>query len=616
MLRLSESLVVRRRAERWPRLGLVLLLASPCMAQDPASQAILPPAPPWRGRSEALVLPPDHAWITPAEKSGFQSTPRYEETLAYVRRLASASPQLRLITLGRSPEGREIWMVVASKERAFTPAALRATGKPTLLAHSAIHAGEMDGKDAGLMLLRDMTVLGKKKDLLDRANLLFVPILSVDGHERFSRFSRINQRGPAEAGWRTTARNLNLNREFAKLDAPEIRAIVRALDSWDPDLYLDLHVTDGMDFQYDITYSFNGPHSWSPSIARWLETAWVPAVTKDLEAMGHIPGAYLWLKEDSDPAQGVRDDTSTIRYSEGYGNARHLPSVLIEGHSLKPYRQRVLGTYVLLESSLRLLGSSAPTLRRAVAEDRARRPAEVPLEWKASDTPTELTFKGIRYRVSDSRLTGGKRIEWTGEPADLTLPIHRFNVVRTAAKRPVAYWIPAAAADVIERLSAHGIRFERIATPREVEVELDRLSDVTFAKEVTEDRLRVTAKAVPERRRERYAAGSVRVPTDQPLGTLAVLLLEPTSPDSFFQWGLFHWTLQRAEYVDSYVMEPMAERMLAGDPALRAEFEKWLSAGPASKRTAAERLDWFYSRTPFFDGRWLLYPVGRELPGT
>ena len=145
-------------------------------------------------------------------------------------------------------------MVIASRERAFTPEALRATGKPTLLAQAGIHAGEIDGKDAGLMLLRDMTVRGTRKDLLDRANLLFIPILNVDGHERSSAFSRINQRGPVEMGWRTNARNLNLNRDYAKLDAVETRAVVSAINAWSPDLYYDLHVTDGIDYQYDVTF--------------------------------------------------------------------------------------------------------------------------------------------------------------------------------------------------------------------------------------------------------------------------------------------------------------------------------------------------------------------------
>jgi murein tripeptide amidase MpaA len=562
------------------------------------------------------VLEPGHRWATPAERARFERTPRYDETVAYLKRLVTAAPELRLVSLGKSPEGRDIWMVVASKERAFSPENLRATGKPVLFAQAAIHAGEMDGKDAGLMLLRDMTVRGTKRALLDRANFLFVPILSVDGHERFSRYSRINQRGPVESGWRTTAQNLNLNRDYGKLDAPETRAVVTALDRWKPDLYLDLHVSDGLDYQYDVTWIFNGPHAWSPAIAKWLMEHWNPRATHDLEAMGHIPGPYLTLQDETNPGKGLVDGTAGIRFSAGYGSARHLPTLIVETHSLKPYAQRVLGTYVLLESCLALLGSEKDSLRRAVREDEATRPAEVPLDWKVSEKPETLTFKGIEYRISDSPISGGKRVEWTGKPVQMTLPLHRMEVAKVTARRPAAYWVPAAAADVIERLAIHGIRVERLSRAREVDVEMDRFSEVTFEPEPFEGRVPVAAKASPERRRERFAPGSVRVPTDQPLGTLAMLLLEPASPDSFFQTGFFHWALQRAEYAEGYVMEAMAERMLAENPALRAEFEKALRDDPKFAASREQRLDWFYRRTPFFDERWRLHPVGRENSAT
>lgn len=605
-------MIAKPACARWFLVSALALMA-PIRGAAAEVQAILPPEIPWKGKSLSLAAAPEHRWVTPAEKSRFERTPRYDETVSWLKRLVAAAPQLRMVSLGRSPESRDVWMVIASKERAFTPQALRAAGKPTLFAQAGIHAGEMDGKDAGLMLLRDMTVGGSKRALLDRANFLFVPILSVDGHERFSRYSRINQRGPVESGWRTNARNLNLNRDYGKLDAPETQAVVAALDLWKPDLYLDLHVSDGLDYQYDVTYIFNPPDAWSPAIARWLERHWVPRTTRDLTAMGHVPGLYLELRDETDPSKGIVERLAGIRFSQGYGAARRLPTVIVETHSLKPYAQRVLGTYVLLESSLALLGAERESLRRAVREDEAHRPAEVTFDWKDSGKAETITFRGVESRVSDSRISGGKLVEWTGRPVERTVPWQRLNAPKVTARMPAAYWVPAAATDVIERLAAHGIRMERLAQAREVEVDMDRFSDVTFEPEPFEGRVRVTAKATPERRRERFAPGSVRVPTDQPLGILAALLLEPASPDSFFQTGFFHWTLQRAEYAEGYVMEPMAERMLAENPALRAEFEKALQDDPKLASSRERRLDWFYRRTPYFDERWRLYPVGREV---
>lgn len=596
---------------RIPAVFLSISLVSPlALAGDAAATAVLPPLLPWSGASRDLAVDPADPWATPFERSGLLRTPRYDETVAWLRRLAEASPELRLVSLGKSHEGRDIWMVIASRDRAFNPEALRAKGKPTLFVQAGIHSGEIDGKDAGMMLLRDIAVRKTKADLLDGANLLLVPILNVDGHERFSRFSRINQRGPEEMGWRTNARNLNLNRDYGKLDTPEVRAVVAALDLWRPDLFLDIHVTDGADYQYDVTFGHQGAHALSPAINDWLAGVLEPALARDLEAAGHVPGPLTQLADDKDPRKGIVDWTAGPRYSTGYADARHLPAVLVENHSLKPFDRRVLGTRVLLESALRTLAKHASALRAAVAEDRARRPAEMPLAWKRGEATATLDFKGIDWRLAPSKITG--EIEWLGKPVMLQIP-RVASVVSISVPPPKAYWIPAAWPEVIDRLGIHGIRVERIAAPREVEVEMYRVGEPKVGPAVVEGHVPITGTYSVERRRERFSPGSARVPFDQPLGELAALLLEPGSPDSFFQWGFFPEVLQPTEYVEGYVMAPTAERMLAADPSLAAEFEKALQADPAFAKDPRARLRWFYRRTPFFDGRHLLVPVAREM---
>lgn len=611
------------------RLFVILLLtavasipASRCLARshgDAASTAILPPPPPWDGASRRLMVSEGDPWITPSEKTGLMATPRYDETVAWLKRLVAEAPELEMVPIGTSPEGRELWMVIASADRAFTPEALAETGKPVLLAQAGIHSGEIDGKDAGLMLLRDLTVGGSKRALLDRAALLFVPIFNVDGHERFSRFGRVNQRGPEEMGWRTTSRNLNLNRDYAKLDTPEMRAMISTINRWQPDLYVDLHVTDGIDYQYDITWGYSGRQAYSPAIATWLDEVLTPAAERHLEAHGHVPGPLVFALDNADPKRGLFDWTaSSPRYSDGYGSARHLPTILVENHSLKPYDQRVLGTYLLLESMLETLGKEGGELRRAMASDRARRPETVPLAFTVpgDQPPSKRAFKGIASEVRTSEVTGGEVVVWTGEPVMLELPVLEPTVVAASAKRPVAYWIPPAWSLVIERLAIHGVEMERIDTPRTVEVEMIRLQDPTLDERPLEGHARVRATGVAERRRVTMAAGSVRVGTDQPLGDLAMLLLEPASPDSFFQWGFFLEVLQRTEYMEAYVMVPMAEAMLAEDETLRAAFDKALEEDEALRGDASARLRWFYERTPFYDDRFQLYPVARELAGS
>ncbi|MEM7354165.1 MAG: M14 family metallopeptidase [Acidobacteriota bacterium] len=610
-----------------PRNALVFLVALamfvvpwPTLADEAKAShtPILPPILPWDGASRELMAAPDDPWITPSEVSGLTRTPRYEETFAWLGKLVAAAPELRMVSLGRSDEGREIYMVVASREGTDDPRKLAANGKPTVLAQAGIHSGEIDGKDAGLMLLRDMTVGGRETALLDRVNLLFIPILSVDGHERFSAYGRINQRGPEEMGWRTNRRNLNLNRDYAKLDTPELRAVVRAIERWQPHLYLDLHVTNGSDYQYDITFGWNSPHAWSPNISGWLEDVLKPAALRDLEAAGHVGGPLILSANGRDLAAGFPDFTASPRFSNGYGDARHLPTVLVENHSLKPYDQRVLGTYVFLRSALRAAGEAGESLRRAIATDRAARPVEVTLGWNPSPDLTQpVPFKGVRVELVHSFITGGLVPRWTGEPDASDVLWIPMREPIAAIARPAAYYIPAAWRAIADRLELHGIVVEKLSEPRTVEVEMLRLPEAKLAatRNPFEGHARVDpGQVVVENRELQLAAGSFRVDTDQPLGNLAILLLEPESPDSYFQWGFLLEILNRTEYVESYVMEPMARRMLEEDPALAEAFRAKLLSDPEFAGSPRQRLQWFYEKTPFYDPEYRLYPIARSRP--
>src|SRR5439155_2203124 len=226
-------------------------------------------------------------WRTPAEISDYATTPRDAETIAYARRLqAAASGQVRLETFGRSGEGRDLFILVVSKDGVFDPAAIHRAGRPIVLVQNAIHAGEMDGKDASLALLRDIVVTKERAAPLDRAVLVVIPIYNVDGHERVSAYNRINQNGPEATGWRTQARNLNLNRDYMKADAPETRAFLKLWNGWLPDLFVDTLVTDGADFQYDTTYGIDTGPDVFPALAEWKRAVLAPSLEDVVGAAG------------------------------------------------------------------------------------------------------------------------------------------------------------------------------------------------------------------------------------------------------------------------------------------------------------------------------------------
>lgn len=598
-----------------------LASVSPAAAQHDANAspsamrivAPLPPAPAWHGKSEALIAKPNDPWITPAEASGMTQTASYAEVRAYLDRLAQASSLIHVVTIGKTSLGRDMIAVVVSKDGAATSIDKLDHMRPTILAQGGIHPGESDGTDAGLMLLRDIALRGKS-GLVDKANFIFVPIFNIDGHENTSRFSRPNQRGPVEQGWRTTAQNINLNRDYIKADSPEMQAMLRLIDEVDPALYLDLHVSDGVDFAYDITFGFQeAPYSHSPAQNGWLENVLRKEVGAALTAQGHIPGPLVLAVDDRHPEQGLTLPAFPPRFSHSYGDLRHMPSVLVEDHALKPYRQRVLGAYVLLEQSLKSVSAHASDLDTAIASDKARR-GPMTLTWLPREDPVRtVPFRQMKSEHFQSPISGTEEIRYFGTP----LPERPYKLFGSkpglTANPPKAYWVSVAYPEVIDRLRRHGIRMETLAQPRTITVDMIRVRDAKLATTPTENRVRVSATDyLHETHQEIYAAGSVRVPTDQPLGELAMTLLEPQSEDSFFQWGFFLDMLTQTEYIEGYVIEPLAHEMIARDPALKAEFDAKLASDPEFAKNPDARLAWFYQRTAYYDSNYLLYPVGRE----
>jgi hypothetical protein len=602
------------------------------------AQSILPPVIEWKGKSERLMAKPGDPWMTAAERSKFETTPDYNETMIWFKKLTAASPLLTMISIGKSIEGRDIIMIIGSTEKNITATSLKKSGKPLFLAQAGIHSGEIDGKDAGMMLLRDIA-FGNKRSLLNKVNFLFIPILSVDAHERSSPFNRPNQRGPENQGWRTNAQNLNLNRDYAKLDTKEIRSVIKVINEYEPDLYMDVHVTDGADYQYDITFGGLGKHGYSPGIRDWLQNEYKPYADRDLIANGHIPGPLLNAYNERDFSKGNIVTEGAPRFSDSYGDVRHLAAILVENHSLKSYKQRVLGTYILLESTLKLLATSGHLLKQISEKDKSARIAKVPMAWKVPqmkksagfDTkwnqqnvdstatgPDSLHLLGIASVIHKSSVTNSDYVEWLGKPVSMTVADYKSSQPIDLISRPKGYWVPASCDEVIARLKMHGIKMNTISTAQQVTVEMYRITDHKFeddnhAIQPFEGHMQVTGTTQSEIHKQLFPAGSVYISTDQPLGDLAMVLLEPVSKDSYFSWGFFHSIFQRTEYIEAYVMEPMAKKMLEESPALKKEFEEKKTQDKTFANDQNAILTWFYSKTKYYDSRYLLYPVGRVL---
>lgn len=570
----------------------------------------LPPLIPWQGKSLQLIQN-SGPLTTDFELNDGKVSPTYEDTIKFVDRLIAANPtQFSSLSIGKSFGKREIKMIVASESGQFSSNMIRSNGKPTILIQAGIHSGEIDGKDAGFMLLRDIAT-GKRRDLLTKVNILFIPILNVDGHERRGKFNRINQRGPIEMGFRTNGNNLNLNRDYTKLDTPEVKAVLKVIDEFEPDLYVDVHVTDGADYQYDITYGYTPSFaSESPQIANVLAEKFQPHIDKTLAKYDHIPGPLVFVMDKREFKSGLAGWVAGPRFSNGWGDIANVPTILVENHSLKPYKQRVLGTYIFLDGAIDALSTHFQALENAVKNE-YRTPKRLVLNRKYATEPDFINFKGVKYKRFNSALSGQQEVKYLGEPEYYEkLPIYWKKEVVSEIDVPDAFYVPQSYSFISDKLSIHGIKVETVTSTDLVsDLKLATIKDYSFDKTPFEGRFRVKAKFTYNDIKQKDLTGWYKVSTQQARGKLATHLLHPEAPDSFFSWGSFHTIFQRTEYVENYALVPYARSMLKGNPKLALEFDKKLREDKKFESDPKARLDWLYSKTPYFDQGYLKYPI-------
>ncbi|MBO9663627.1 M14 family metallopeptidase [Dokdonella sp.] len=561
-------------------------------------------------------------WTTPAERAEFATTPSYAQTRAYLERLAASAPErIRLTRFGVSPEGRDLMLVVAAKDGEFTPEAARASGKEIVLVQSGIHAGEIEGKDAALMLLRDLRAGAKHARLLDHAILVWLPIFNVDGHENAHPYNRINQNGPREMGFRATAQNLNLNRDYIKADAPEMRDWLAMFDAWQPDLFFDIHTTDGADYQYDLTWYLEEWGPLHPAVKRWQSEAFARSILPDFEKRGHLAAPYLELVDHRDLGKGIANFGSGARFSTGYVALRNRAAMLVETHMLKPYATRVRATYDLIVATLAHLDRHPGDLRKAVTQADADTVARVrdaqaslPVAFRTSDRSEPFTLKGYAFEHEASAISGDRWVRYDPRtPKTYTIPFFRDLVATETVRLPAAYLVPASWPQIADKLRQHGIRFERVEQPLHLRIERYRLDAPRWDEKPFESRhwLRDFASST-ETADADFAAGAILIPLDQPAANVAVNLLEPRAADSLLHWGFFDTIFEQKEYADARVAERLAREMLAKDPALKSEFEAKLAADAAFAKSPAARLAFFYERSPWYAMQKIgAYPVVR-----
>ncbi len=569
----------------------------------------------------ALFAVPDlqaeDPWLTYYEIHDQNRTPSLPETLSFSQKLAAASPMLHYEVFGKSHQGRDLGLLIFDKDGDFSPEKIHQKGNTIVLIQAAIHPGEPVGKDAGLLLLRDIAIHGKFLDMLDHITILFIPVMNPDGHERFGPYNRINQDGPEEMGWRTNARNLNLNRDFLKADSREMQHFLRLWHHWDPHFFIDTHSTNGGDYQYAMTYAMDIFGHNDKGLVSWMRDQYIPTITEAMQNDNYPIFPYVSYRSWHDPRSGLRSGVWHPMFSNSYAAELNRPGLLLETHMLKPYPIRVESTYLMIRHTLEYLHKDDQLQKiienadKLTASEQFRK-EKFPLRYEITSDSVMVEFLGVEYTKQKSSLTGGDWFIYNPDnPETYTIPWFNKNRVTYSVELPEAYIVPVEYFDVIERLTMHDIVMKEIENEISLEIESYNFFDVTLSSRSSEGRQTASFKTEDITETRVFAPGSVIIPMDQPQARIIAHALEPMAPGSFAYWGFFNSTFERTEYFESYVMEALAREMLANEPSLKQELETAIQNDPAMKDNPYAILNWFYERTPYYDQRHNIYPVGK-----
>lgn len=490
---------------------------------------------------------------TRPEHTDYRETSSYADVLDFVQRLAAASPRVQLTTFGYSSEGRALPLVVVGDVEDAGAEAVKASGKLRVFIQGNIHAGEVCGKEAALMLLRALAN-GEHAAWLDSLVLLVAPIYNADGNERVELDNRPLQNGPIGGmGQRGNAAGLDLNRDHMKIDSPEARSLIGLMNDYDPYVLMDLHTTNGSHHGYRLTYAPPLHPSTDEGVVELLRGDWLPEVTESLKrkyGWDYYYYGFLPWRSMGDVERGWYTFSHQPRFNTNYIGVRNRIGILSEAYAYATFEDRILATLRFVEEvvdyAYRHASEIVETIAAADAESIVGVEVALRAEHRRSEGPIEILMGEVAR----------ERHPYTGEPVLRRLDVRRvermpeFGTFRPTetALAPAAYLVPEALESVLNLLTDHGIRWERLASPRRTRVERFALDSMRVAEREYQGHFQLTLFGVYEEVETEVPEGTVVVPVGQPLGRLAVLLLEPRSDDGLANWNLLGEALDGAGF--------------------------------------------------------------------
>ncbi|MDB5124030.1 MAG: hypothetical protein JWP94_2159 [Mucilaginibacter sp.] len=558
-----------------------------------------------------------HAQLTPFELSRDKNyTATYSEIIAYYQKLSRQCPQMKLLNYGMTDVGQPLTLIVLSRDKVFDPQLIKKQDKRVMLINNGIHPGEPEGIDASMMLARDLL---KKNALPKDVVICIIAVYNIDGCLNRG-VSRINQNGPGAYGFRGNYRNLDLNRDFIKADSRNALAFEKILNTWNPEIFLDNHTSDGADYQYVMTLIETQKDKQTPILADYTSKTLSPELYKRMAKSGYEMTPYVESEEKS-PDNGIVSFLETPRFATGYTSQHNIISYITETHMLKPFDKRVYATYDFMQNLVDICERDAKLIGdlKHKTDEQVSKQQTFALNWDLDkDHYDTLVFKGYYAGHKPSEVSGLTRLYYDrSKPYTKTIKYFDNYKAATTADKPLAYVIPQAWGKVIDLFKLNNVAMHRLAHDTTLDLQMYYITDYKTPQRPYEGHyLHSGVKLNPVDMKVKFYEGDYVVFTNQPLNRYIVETLEPQGVDSFFAWNFFDSVLGEKEYFSDYVFEDVAADLLKKDPELKKKLEDEKQKDPKLAASAAAQLNFVYRNSPYFEKTYLRYPVGRLLNNT
>ncbi len=540
-------------------------------------------------------------------------TPTYDEVIGIYESLDARYNEAQLITMGSTDSGRNLhlFLIGAQPVDEHTGIAKAIEGKVVVLVNNGIHPGESCGIDASIVFAEGILKDKSPKNVI----YAIIPVYNIGGSLNRGEYSRANQQGPEQHGFRGNARNLDLNRDFIKADSKNAKSFFQIFQALQPHIFIDTHTSNGADYQYTMTLISTQKDKLNPVLSHLMTTEMEPFLYKNMENAGWEMTPYVNVFGYT-PDKGFDAFLETPRYASGYTTLFNTIGFITETHMLKPYKDRVESTLAFLNliSSYSEQNWEMLMLVKNAAIEWDKAQNQFDLNWTIDTSAiAKREFKGYEYEYLPSKIGDYQRLKYLpNKPKTYTVNYRDTYKATDSAQVPEYYVIPHSWTEAIENLEDNRVIMMRINSDTLMQVTSYYIRDAEFAAQPYEGHFPLSKKRLEtEVQQRKFLKGDYLIPTDQNNIRFIMAVLEPNAVDSYLRWNYFDEIFQQKEYFSAYVFEDTAEKLLADDPDLRRRFEEWKAANPEDAKNVYSALYFVYQNSAYYEKEHLRYPVAR-----